>query len=158
MNSSLHELQSDIQRLATQQHQMQDLTAQHRVQGLVSHQQQQHIQVCVIVCIFVHAFRLWGRLGLDFLPRQDIFFFSKACGPALGPTQPPVQCILGALSPGVKQLTHEAYHSSSSAKVKNEWSYTSASPVCLHGMYRASFTFVLYLKVAVDCKHIHLSR
>jgi hypothetical protein len=68
MNSSLHELQSDIQRLATQQHQIQDMTAQHHLQGLVS-QQQHHIQVCIIFCIFVCEFRLdcsLGDLGLDF--------------------------------------------------------------------------------------------
>jgi hypothetical protein len=27
------------------------------------------------------------------------------------------------------------------AKVKNEWSCTVTSPVCLHGMYRDCFTF-----------------
>ena len=64
MNSSLHELQSDIQRLATQQHQIQDLTAQHHLQGLVG-QQQHHIQVCMCVtfCIFVREFRMGCRLG-----------------------------------------------------------------------------------------------
>jgi hypothetical protein len=44
MNSSLHEIQNDIQRLATQQHQIQDLPAQHHLQGLLN-QQQHQIQV-----------------------------------------------------------------------------------------------------------------
>jgi len=45
---------------------------------------------------------------------------------ALGPAQPPIQGVPGALSLGVKQLGCEADHlPSSSAKVKNEWSYTS---------------------------------
>jgi len=31
----------------------------------------------------------------------------------------------------------------SGAEVKIEWSYTSPPPICLHGMYRYSFTFLL---------------
>ncbi|XP_023703294.1 patronin isoform X3 [Cryptotermes secundus] len=41
MNSSLHEIQNDIQRLATQQHQIQDLPPQHHLQGLLNQQQHQ---------------------------------------------------------------------------------------------------------------------
>jgi hypothetical protein len=102
MNSSLHELQSDIQRLATQQHQIQDLTAHHHLQGLVS-QQQHHIQVCVTFCVFVHEFRMGcglGGLGFDIQSRQVIFLFTKASRPALLFAQPHIQCALGALSPG----------------------------------------------------------
>jgi hypothetical protein len=45
---------------------------------------------------------------------------------ALGPSQPPIQWVLGALSLGIKQLGHEADHSPPpSAEVKNAWSYTS---------------------------------
>jgi len=47
-------------------------------------------------------------------------------GPVLRPTQPPVQWVPGALTPGIKQLGHEADCSPpSSAKVKNACSYTS---------------------------------
>jgi len=54
---------------------------------------------------------------------------------ALGPTQPPIHWVPGALSQGVKQLGHEADHSPpSSAEVKNMWSYTSVPPICLLGM------------------------
>jgi hypothetical protein len=39
--------------------------------------------------------------------------------PALGPTQPPIQWVPGALSPGVKRPEHEADHSpQTSAEVK----------------------------------------
>jgi hypothetical protein len=31
------------------------------------------------------------------------------------------------------------------AKIKNEWSYTSTPPVCLHGRYREDLTFTLIL-------------
>jgi hypothetical protein len=43
---------------------------------------------------------------------------------------------------GVKQLRYEVNHSpASSAEVKNEWSYSSNPPVCLHGIQRDTFTF-----------------
>jgi hypothetical protein len=47
-------------------------------------------------------------------------FFSTAFIPALGPTQPPIQWVLRALSPGVKRQGREADQSpTSSAEVKN---------------------------------------
>jgi hypothetical protein len=39
------------------------------------------------------------------------FLFSIASRPALGLTQPPIQCVPGALSPGVKRQECEADHS-----------------------------------------------
>jgi hypothetical protein len=48
-----------------------------------------------------------------------IFLFTTASTTALGPTQPPIQWVLGALSLGVKRPGHEADHSPpSSAEVK----------------------------------------
>jgi hypothetical protein len=48
------------------------------------------------------------------------FFFTTASRTALGPTQPPIQWVPGALSTGVKRPGREADHSSpSSAEVKN---------------------------------------
>jgi hypothetical protein len=53
------------------------------------------------------------------------FHFSKSSRPALGFTQPPIQQVPGALSPGVKRLGREADHSlSTSAEVKKMWIYT----------------------------------
>jgi hypothetical protein len=44
----------------------------------------------------------------------------------MGPTQPPIQSVLGALSLGVKRPGHVADHTPlSSAEFKNAWSYTS---------------------------------
>jgi hypothetical protein len=43
-----------------------------------------------------------GRSGLDSRRGQRIFHLSSVSGPALGPTQPPVQWVPGVLSPGVK--------------------------------------------------------
>jgi hypothetical protein len=67
--------------------------------------------------------------------------------PALGPTQPPVQWVTGALSLGIKWPGHEAEHTlPSSAEVKNVWSCISTPPyvflawwlvkqrICLNGV------------------------
>jgi hypothetical protein len=72
--------------------------------------------------------------GLDdqsFESRQGlgIFLLTTVCRPALGPTQPPIQWVPGALSLGVKRPRGEADHSSpSSTEVKNAWRYTSTHP------------------------------
>jgi hypothetical protein len=41
------------------------------------------------------AARIVTRYGLDDPGRQDSFLFSKRSKPALGPTQPPTQCVSG---------------------------------------------------------------
>jgi hypothetical protein len=57
---------------------------------------------------------------------------------ALGPTQPPIHWVPGALSLGVRWPAHEADHSPlSSVEIKNAWSYTSTllSTSLWHGAY-----------------------
>jgi hypothetical protein len=67
-----------------------------------------------------------GVLGFESRRRLGIFLFTTTSLTALGPTQPPVQGVPGALSLGVKWPGREADHSLlSSAEVKNAWSYTS---------------------------------
>jgi hypothetical protein len=63
----------------------------------------------------------YGLDGQGSIPgRGKIFLSFIASRPALGPTQPPIQWVPGALSPGVKWYGHEADHSPpSSVKVKN---------------------------------------
>jgi hypothetical protein len=74
-------------------------------------------------------------LGFDSWRGLGIFLFSAASRMALGPTQPPIQWILLALSLMVKWLGHETDHSPpSSAEVKNVWSYTSIPPIHIHGV------------------------
>jgi hypothetical protein len=58
--------------------------------------------------------------GFDSRQEQEIFLFSIMFRPALGPTQPPIQWISGALSPGVERLGREPDHSPPScAEVKD---------------------------------------
>jgi hypothetical protein len=79
--------------------------------------------------------------GFDFRRELGIFLFSTASRPALGPTQPPMKCVPGAHSVGVKRPAHEVDHlPPSSAEVKNPWSYTS-TPIHLR---RDNFNSQLY--------------
>jgi hypothetical protein len=54
-----------------------------------------------------------GSIIGRFESRQElgIFLFTTASRPAVGPTQPPIHLVPGALSVGVKQPSHEADHS-----------------------------------------------
>jgi hypothetical protein len=64
----------------------------------------------------------------------EFFLFAAASRPALGPTQPPIRRVPGALTPAVKRPGREVEHSPpSSAEVKNAWSYTS-TPKKRHGV------------------------
>jgi hypothetical protein len=64
-------------------------------------------------------------LGFDSRRGLGIFLFTTASRTALGPSQPPMQWVPGALSLGVKRPVREADHSHLVPKSKNEWSYTS---------------------------------
>jgi hypothetical protein len=59
-------------------------------------------------------------LGFGATGRGKIFLYSTQSIPALGPNQPPIQWVSGALSPGVKRMGREGDRSPpSSAEVKN---------------------------------------
>jgi hypothetical protein len=49
--------------------------------------------------------------GFEFLRGQEIVLFSKISRPAVGTTQPPIQCVSGGSFPGVKQPRLEVYRS-----------------------------------------------
>ena len=49
-----------------------------------------------------------------------------------------------SLSTGCLFLGKADHSPPSTAGVKNEWGYTSTTPICLHGMYRDSLIFTLY--------------
>jgi hypothetical protein len=66
--------------------------------------------------------------------RVNNFIFSTSSRPALGPTQPPIQCVPRALYTGVKRAGREADHSSPvSAKKKNVYLHIHPPPLRLHG-------------------------
>jgi hypothetical protein len=69
---------------------------------------------------------LWaGKLGFDSRREQRVFLFATASRPALGHIQP-TNSVPGTLSSGVELWGSETDHSpTSSAEVKNAWSYTS---------------------------------
>jgi hypothetical protein len=76
-----------------------------------------------------------GVLGFDSRRELGIFLFATASTTALGPNQPPIQRIPGALSLGVKRPRRETDHSPPyRAEVKNMCSYTSTLPIRLHGV------------------------
>jgi hypothetical protein len=88
-------------------------------------------------CTHFYTIRHFVTSSVGFESRQGlgVFLFTTASSTALGPTQPPIQCVPGALSLGVKQPARKADHSpASSAEVKNAWSYTSTPPILLNGV------------------------
>jgi hypothetical protein len=89
-----------------------------------------------------------GVLGFNSWQGLGIFLFTTVSRMALGPTQPPIQWVPGALSLGVKRPEREADCSPpSSAEVKNAWSYTSTTPKVFMAWYfvkhRDNFTFFI---------------
>jgi hypothetical protein len=62
-----------------------------------------------------------GQPGFDSWQGQYTFLYSTASRPALGPTQPPIQWVSGALPPGLKPPGRDADQSPPfSAEVKND--------------------------------------
>jgi hypothetical protein len=86
---------------------------------------------------------------------KDILFYSIDSGPALVPTQPPIQWALGALSRRVKRQGNEADPSPpSTVKIKNGGAIRPL-PLCLHGTVSNCITkctnnFTILLKARVD--------
>jgi hypothetical protein len=109
------------------------------------------LNICMCVYIYIHtpktrvaiAQSVWrwatawtiGILGFDSQRGLGIFLFTTTSRTVLGPTQPPIQWVPGVLSLGVKWRWREADHCpSSSAEVKNDWSYTCTPSIRLHGV------------------------
>jgi hypothetical protein len=85
--------------------------------------------------------------GLDeFRQGQEIFLFSIAFRPALGPKQSPILWVSGPLSPGVMRPGREVDRSPPcSAEVKNTWIYISISPyVILAWLSKGTILFSPY--------------
>ena len=81
--------------------------------------------------------------GFDPLQGQEIFLFSKMTRAALVPTQ--------LRSRGANRPGREADHSSQpNAKVKNEWSCTFTSILCVHGINQGKFAFCLCSSIKIN--------
>jgi hypothetical protein len=82
-----------------------------------------------------------------FRRRLGFFVFTTASRTVLGPTQPPIQWVPGALSLGVRQVAREADHSPPSSVEVKEWvELYLHSPIRLHGV-------VLYLSDIISSFH-----
>jgi hypothetical protein len=94
----------------------------------------------------------YGLHGRSSIPGRYkyIFLYSTASRPALGPSQPPIQPVSWALSPGVKGRGRETNHSApSSAEL-----YLHAN-IHIHGVvltYKDNFTVTLILQDTVHPK------
>jgi hypothetical protein len=99
-----------------------------------------------------------GVLGFDSRRGLGIFIFTTAMSrTALGPTQPPIQWVPGALPLGVKRPGREVDHSPpSSAEVKNEWSYTSITPYASMAWWSVKAHGQLYLYITVTTTQQHI--
>jgi hypothetical protein len=88
-----------------------------------------------------------GVPGFDSRRGLGTFLFTIASRTVLGPTQPPIQWVPGALSLGVKRPRCQADHSPPcSSEVKNAWSYTS-TPLYVSMAWclvKHNFTFTLH--------------
>jgi hypothetical protein len=73
------------------------------------------------------GYGLDGRGGRSSIPdKVKSIHFSLSSRLSLGPTQPLVKCVQGALSPGVKRPGRKSDHPSpNSAEFKKTWIYTS---------------------------------
>jgi hypothetical protein len=74
-------------------------------------------------------------LGFKFQQGQEVYLCSQTSILALGPTQPPIQWHQVSFL-RVQWPVRDVYHSlplPCSAEVKNMWTYTSTTPLCLHG-------------------------
>jgi hypothetical protein len=70
-------------------------------------------------------------IGVRVRQELGIFLFATVSRPTLGPTQTPIQSVLGTLTLGIKRPGREADHSPrSGTEVKDAWNYTSTPPLC----------------------------
>jgi hypothetical protein len=89
---------------------------------------------------------LWLGYGVDvirivvrLLPEaRDLS--SQGSRPAMGPKQPPIQLTPAAFTQGKAARAWIWQITSTGVEVKKEWSYTSTSRICHHGVHRDKFS------------------
>jgi hypothetical protein len=77
--------------------------------------------------------------------KQEIFLFSKNV--QIASRAHPAPNLMGSGVPFLGAEQSGDHSLLSNAEVKNEWSYTTTHPMCLHGVDRDNFTFVTIEKV-----------
>jgi hypothetical protein len=93
------------------------------------------VKVCVLICALLGVTAGWTAEGSEFESRWSKNFLSISSRPALGSTQPSVQRVMVALSPGLKRQGREADHSPpTTADVYKTRIYTSTPRIRLHGL------------------------
>jgi phage terminase large subunit-like protein len=77
--------------------------------------------------------------------------------PVQGPTQPPIQWVPGAISPGIKRLEREGDHSHpTSAEVKKTWIYTSTPPHAFMALSTGTtLPFIITIIIINPAKNMH---
>jgi hypothetical protein len=102
-----------------------------------------------------------GVPGFDSRRGLGIFLQTTPSRTALGPTQPPIQWVPGALSLGVKRPRREADHSPPSSAEVKEWvelyihSPSTPSWRCAELKHRDNFTFTSSRGYIDNCRSIH---
>jgi hypothetical protein len=114
------------------------------------------LKVFVVYFVIDSVRKLLDTPSYTFIMHAGIFLFTTASRTALGPTQPPIQWVPGALSLGVKRQDREADHSHpSSAEVKNAWSHIFTPQYVFMAWcllkHRDNFTFTLFHIVCQPC-------
>jgi hypothetical protein len=100
-----------------------------------------------------------GVLGFDFRRGPGIFLFTTASRRDLGPTQPPVQQVPGALSLGVKRRGVKlTTHLHLVPRSKNEWNYTSTHQYAFMAWCSVKSQGQLYLYLLLSCLEILRSK
>jgi hypothetical protein len=90
------------------------------------------------------GYELYDRPSIPDRDRKRFYYFATASRPALGPNQPPIKWLPGALSPAVKRPSSECHHSSlCTAELKKAWSNT-ATPY---------YFFMVKLSLCILTKH-----
>jgi len=87
-----------------------------------------------------------GGMTLDSIPGRGKNFCSspKPTNDLWGPTQPPIQWVMGFLSLGIKRVGREAsYSPASHTNIKNECTYIPTHPICFQGMSTDNFISTL---------------
>jgi hypothetical protein len=82
--------------------------------------------------------------GFEFLQGWEVFCYPIQSRLVVGTTQPPIQWVLGSYLEAKLPVDDAGHSPPPSAKVKNEWSYATIPPICMHGVERGKLPFLTF--------------